>query len=332
MESEKGNTITTPPRLIDAFTTGFNTVANNIYLVLFPLLFDLLLWFGPRIQVKDLLLPVSNAFFTKFLENATPEMSEVMTGSQDLWQSILGRINLVGLLQSFPVGVFSLMASIKPVQNPLGAPLTWEVNSSLQLIGIWLVFALLGLMLGSLYFHQVARCCSKEPNSSSFRVIAIQALQTILLTIFLILLIILLTVPTSILISVMVLINLLIAQLVLILVLLVFVWLFLPLFFSPHGIFYYNQRALSAMLTSARVVRFSLPATTLFILLVVLLGQGINLIWAIPPETSWMMLVGIAGHAFTSTGLLASSFIYYRNNYQWLQETLQRLAAHRFNV
>jgi hypothetical protein len=38
-----------------------------------------------------------------------------------------------------------------------------------------------------------------------------------------------------------------------------------------------------------------------------------------------MMLVGIAGHAFVTTALLAASFIYYRDMNAWLEIVFERL-------
>ena len=329
MENETKNASLSPPRLTDAFITGFNTVANNIYLIIFPVILDLFLWFGPHIKIKSLLEPITEEFFKGITTGVTPEMLQVVQTSQELWTSILDRLNLMTLLHSYPVGIFSLMSATSPLENPLGKPQSIEVTSVLQFFGFWLAFALIGLLLGSLYFNQVARCCSQEDFSISLKSVGRQTLQVIILTIFLILFLALLSLPSSIVLSIMALINLLLAQAVLILIFLVFVWLLFPLVFSPHGIFYYHQKALSAILASARVVRFSLPTTTLFVLLIILFAQGMNLIWTIPPETSWMMLVGIIGHAFTSTGLLASSFIYYRNNYQWLQENVSRLSTQR---
>lgn len=49
---------TEPPRLIASFASGFNTVANNIHLLLLPLALDLLLWFGPHLRLKNLLMPL----------------------------------------------------------------------------------------------------------------------------------------------------------------------------------------------------------------------------------------------------------------------------------
>jgi hypothetical protein len=78
------------------------------------------------------------------------------------------------------------------------------------------------------------------------------------------------------------------------------------------------------------MVRFTLPNTGLFLLLFVLINQGLNFLWTTPAQTSWWMLVGIGGHAFISTALLAASFIYYRDINAWLKvvfEQLQRQAT-----
>jgi hypothetical protein len=58
---------------------------------------------------------------------------------------------------------------------------------------------------------------------------------------------------------------------------------------------------------------------------VFLLGIGLNFVWSVPAEDSWLALVGILGHAFVSTALLASSFVYYHDMTLWLQTVLDRL-------
>jgi hypothetical protein len=50
-----------------------------------------------------------------------------------------------------------------------------------------------------------------------------------------------------------------------------------------------------------------------------------NFLWNTPSDNSWWMLVGIAGHAFVSTALLAASFIYYRDINAWLSAVLEQL-------
>jgi hypothetical protein len=52
-----------------------------------------------------------------------------------------------------------------------------------------------------------------------------------------------------------------------------------------------------------------------------------NLLWELPDPTSWLTLIGIAGHAFIVTRLLAATFIYYRDGLRWMQENIQRMSS-----
>jgi len=52
-----------------------------------------------------------------------------------------------------------------------------------------------------------------------------------------------------------------------------------------------------------------------------------NVLWSFPAVDSWLALVGFLGHAFITTALLASSFVYYHDMTAWLQTVLSRLRA-----
>jgi hypothetical protein len=103
----------------------------------------------------------------------------------------------------------------------------------------------------------------------------------------------------------------------------------MPVFFSPHGIYTFDQDALRALLNSLRMVRFTLPNTGLFLLTFLLLNNGLNFLWTTPAQDSWWMLVGILGHAFVSTALLAASFVYYRDLNTWLKVVFDLLQKQR---
>jgi hypothetical protein len=114
------------------------------------------------------------------------------------------------------------------------------------------------------------------------------------------------------------------------LVLLIFsFWLIVPLFFTPHGIFVRRQNAFYSFFTSLKMARFTLPTSGLFVLFAFLLSTGLNYLWSVPPDDSWMLLVGIAGHAFITTALLAASFVYYRDMNVWLQTIFEQLQQKR---
>ncbi|MCJ7624016.1 MAG: hypothetical protein MUO76_10975, partial [Anaerolineaceae bacterium] len=101
------------------------------------------------------------------------------------------------------------------------------------------------------------------------------------------------------------------------------VWVLLPLAFSPHGIFYGELRVGKSIVTSIRLVRSLMSPTGLFFILLILLGYGLDFLWSTPGTDNWMLLVGIIGHAFISTGLLAASFIYYEKGVKWFSNSLQ---------
>jgi hypothetical protein len=104
----------------------------------------------------------------------------------------------------------------------------------------------------------------------------------------------------------------------------VMAWLFLPLLFSAHGIFVFQRKMWASVKESVKMTRFTLPATGLFLLSVLVLSEGLAMLWRVPPETSWFTIVGIAGHAFVTTGLLAASFVYYRDANLWVEKLLRQ--------
>jgi hypothetical protein len=54
-----------------------------------------------------------------------------------------------------------------------------------------------------------------------------------------------------------------------------------------------------------------------------LVSKGLDILWDNPDEVSWLLLIGILGHAFVTTGILASSFIYYTDAIRWIREMMK---------
>ncbi len=102
-------------------------------------------------------------------------------------------------------------------------------------------------------------------------------------------------------------------------------WLVVPLFFAGHGIFMRSQNVFASILSGMQMARFTLPSSSLFVLSVLSISIGLNYLWSIPKPDSWMLLIGILGHAFITTALLAASFIFYRDMTVWLQTVLEKL-------
>ncbi len=328
MFTKPDTTTVPPPQLIASLRAGFDTVASHIGLIILPMLVDLFIWLGPHVSLKTILQPLIGEF-DNLPGMDSPDMATLLRYSHDLWQSIADQLNLASVLRTYPVGVPSLMAGQLPQQTPIGAPSVINLGSLSGVVGWWLFFVVAGLVLGSLYFDAVARSLSRDKRALSIPGIAWDAGQAIFLSMACLVLLLAVSIPATVLLTVLAMISPAVAQIGVLLISVMLVWVMVPLVFSPHGIFVYHQNVLSSMLTSVRLVRYTLPATGLFFLSVIVLSQGLDLLWVVPPADSWLSLVAIGGHAFITTSLLAASFVFYRDGVQWVKESLQRSVASR---
>jgi hypothetical protein len=313
-----GTTVSEPPKFQNALVSGFNLVANKAYLLLLPIALDLLLWFGPHFRLKTLLEPAFRDIYS--LPAAGANDAAMLSSIRQLADFSLSHFNLLSLLSAVPVGVPSLMAGILPLANPLGEPLAIEVPSLGQAFSGWLLFAVLGLVTGSVYFGAVSRATASPPERFSLPSAVWQAGQVLFLTLILLILLFLLSIPIFVVTFLLALISPAIAQFSLLFSSFLLLWILIPLVFSPHGIFAASQNAFRSMMISLRLVRALFPGVGLFLLSAVILAQGMGVLWRLAPETSWLMLAGLFGNAFIGTSLLAASFIYYRGAASWASQ------------
>ncbi len=328
MENQR-QSITPPPRLMTAMIAGFNAVANHVYLILPPILLDIFLWLGPRLSLERILAPMIADMTATFEQLGSAELTQAMDASIKLWEQFAQQFNFFSLLRTLPVGIPSLMAGSVDPATPFGGFTQLEVTSTGGMLLIGLLMTVFGILLGCYYFSSVSRFSIKTTTEVTLRCSSWQAGQTYLLTLLSLALILTLAIPGMLIISVLTFINPALATGALLVVALFAMWFLIPLVFSPHGIYTRQQNAVTSMLNSVRLVRYFMPNVSLFILIAFLLSQGLNRLWLVPPADSWLTLVGIAGHAFISTALLAASFVFYRNAYAWLDENLAKAAQAR---
>ena len=317
----------TPPRMVHAITAGFNLVANHIYIILAPLALDLFLWFGPHLRIKAIMEPVVQDMLRQlstFYQGQLEANAEVI---REFYLGVLQQFNLFTFLRSYPVGVFSLFSSSSPTEHPLVLPLFIEVPTMGLAFLYVLILTLAGLFIGTLFFREMARFTGESLVDHKLRPVLWHYGQTVLLTLILLLLVLLIVVPLTLAFSFLTLFSPVIAQIVLFMIIVFVLWLVVPMVFAPHGIYFSQQHAMSALLTSVRMVRFHLPGTSIFLMVVILLGEGLKIIWRFAPASSWMALVGVLGNAFVSTALLAATYIYYRDGLIWMKSRQHNLAS-----
>lgn len=315
----------TPPNLVNALVTGFDTITNHLELIVLPIILDLFLWLGPRLHLERLIKGFVDQM-TSLSSVDSAQVGENLLINQDVWNSIAEQLNFFSVLRSYPVGVPSLMASNLPLGSPLGVSSTLEIPSIGIMLAIWVVLSLIGLALGSLYFLVVAEVSLKEDVSWRNLLTRLPRVvfQVVLLAIFCFAVILAISLPSSCFISVIAITGLPIAQISLFLLAGLALWMLFPLVFSAHGIFINGSKMWVSLLEGIRLTRFTFTRTGLLFLILFVISEGFELLWRVPDSNSWLSLIGIIGHAFITTGVLATSFVYYRDAHRWLQRLIQQ--------
>lgn len=321
MNTSDSKAISSQPKLWPSIGMGFSVVANHLVLLLFPVFLDLWIWLGYHVSMRTLLSDWLDQM-TAFTQVQTAQMTTFTAMVREL---LLERLNLMVALRSYPVGIPSLMSSVLPIETPLGQPLTVDIVSLSAGVVLFLGLTVLGLAFGSFYYLVVAQAAlhGKPQWGSALRKLPWVFWQVFCLAVVWLALAMLVSIPFSCLLPVVPIGGL--SQIVTFLYMATIAWLFFPMLLSAHGIFVYQDKMLVSLMKSIHLTRLTLPTTTIFLLLVLLATQGLGIVWRWPAENSWMVLIGLMGHSFITTGLLAGSFLYYREADQWTQKFLRQV-------
>jgi hypothetical protein len=312
------------PNLVRSIRVGFDAIANHFLLIVFPLGLDLFLWLGPHLRITTLTRSVTDRLF-RIYQNQDPALNETLRLSQEAWRLIADQFNLMAVLRSYPIGIPSLLVGRLPIANPLGTPQSLELFSPLQVTLVWLMLIVVGLLLGTLYFATVAQATldGKIDWAQAISRWPWSTLQILCLAVIMVGILLVVSIPGSFLMALVLFGSLSFGQCALLLYAGFVFWLFIPLVFSPHGVFVYQYNVINSIKASINLARRTLPTTVLFILAAFLLSKGLDILWLVPTETSWLMLVGIIGHAFITTSLIAASFVYYRDADRWMRRAME---------
>ena len=325
MDMQKLQSLPPPPGVIGSLRAGFDAVASHVWLILVPLALDIVLWLGPRLSVDGLLRPFVRYMFSQGRRGvAASEMNQFLEAQRIFLDGLqsFNLLSLAGKLRMFPIGISSLLAQRMPVDTPLGEQSIVQISSLPLLLGVAFILTLIGWVGGGLYFRWVSGTALglEETGISSLRAI----IQTLILSVCWFIGLMVVVVPMMFVLTLLALISPVLVNVAIFVILLLAFWLVVPLFFMPHGIFARRQNALISAITSLRLARFTFPTSGMFVISAVILSQGLTYLWSVPPSDSWMTLVGIAGHAFITTAVLASSFVYYRDMNIWLQTVFEQ--------
>jgi hypothetical protein len=316
-----------PPKLLPTIFAGFNTVASNISLIILPLLLDFVLWLGPKLKVESLFLPQIKGMASALTQLNGADMQTALKSAQTMWTQFLSQFNLGVAVRTIPIGIPSLVAREMLFNSPLKNVLQYQIPTVGLAFLILLGLLTIGFFLGNFYFSSLSRITANPTEKLDFKKLMFQFGQSIVMALIMLVIVMIIAIPGMMLLSMIALVSGQIADFLILVALFVMLWLALPLVFSPHGVYVINQKAFPSMLLSIRMIRFSLPGASMFVITSALISECLNLVWSIPDASSWLTAIGIFGHAFVVTALLTASFIYYRNGLRWMQENSQRMSA-----
>lgn len=316
MESRNSHLPPPPPGAVNALVNGFNTVANNLGVILLPVLLDFFLWFGPQLKAKALVTPVVE------LAGQMPDSVQSQALTAALTEFANG-FNLFAVLRTYPFGIYSLMTTNLSLQTPLAERFQVEPGGIAVSALLVLALTVAGWLGGGLYYRMVAGAVFRENTPSIFR----SLLHILLLSGLWMVFFFFFNIPALIIFGVLGMFSATLRTVILILLSIPFSWFLIGVFYSAHGIYANRQNAFKSAWSSFRMVRYSLPNVGWFSMMAIVLSQGMDMLWRIAPASSWMTVVGILGHAFVSTSLLAASFFYYRDITVWIDSALQWLKS-----
>jgi hypothetical protein len=330
MDKIESQVMPAPPNMVASLRAGFDAVANKIVIIIIPIVIDLIFWMGPHVQVKTLVNNFLNSM-TSSAELSSLQSGDLLTSSMDVIRKAAEQFNLLSLLRTIPVGIPSLMAARLSVDTPNGVPKIIDVTNLFGATAIAIGLLLIGLIIGCFYYILVFQVAlqGKIELKKILQDWSWTSLQVLSLALALLILFIVISVPSSCAISALTLLGLPFGQFAVFLYIGVLLWLIFPLLFAAHGIFVNHNNALVSVQRSMLLTRMTLPTTSLFVLSVLVISEGLDYLWRVPPETSWLTLVGVSGHAFITSALLAASFFYYRDADLWTQETLRMIKSQR---
>lgn len=322
----------TPPMgVIDALGHGLQAVATHLPLLILPLVLDVFLWLGPQLSIAPLLGQAlafvrANPDFASALNQQLPDPSAL----PDLVTAAGESINLFGFLSTAPLGVPSMMAGRGAAYTPLGASLRIAVPGVLDVV-IWgSSLTVVGMLLGSVYLHLIARTVQAPAERADHSVLAgkiVRGWLNLTLLAFLALgALALYLVPLSVLTLVTTAVHPLLGGLVNSLGAFFAMYVVFTYVFIVQEVVLHSDKLRIALRQSARIVRTNAQPAAGLLLIILIINLGLGFVWGLPDAATWLMALSICFHAFVNTALIAGTFYFYSDRVRW-QAELARMAA-----
>jgi len=305
--------------VIDSLSAGYRFLSKRLELILIPIVLDVLLWVTPRLNIAPLFEQIAQ-FYQTFTD--VPDLPADMTTLAHQFSALLEemgtRSNLLSLLFWLSGSLLHLPSLL--VSDPLPAGTVQTIANLTTILGLAVLFSLIGVCVGVIYMSLLARQlpigeAEKRTDWGQFlRVVLRHTLKILLFLLIVAVAFVILLIPVSIGIS---LITLALPGLTPVFAFVfgaVMMIVILYLYFVPIGLILDNLRLRTAITQSFRLVRDNFWATLGLILLSDLISAGIRLILhQLVGYQPIGTLVAIAINAFIGSGLAMGLMVFYRS-------------------
>ncbi len=294
-----------PPSVITTINQGFQAINRRPWIVLIPLVLDLLLWLGPRISPQPWLGQLLTAQ-PALAEQLAPYIEE---------QRALGIPFDLRTSASLVGTVRSLISPVWVAPAPFGAA-AWHIGSGWELLGAALLINGIALVLTALYLSQLSDLLRTPATPTGGwlgrgaravgRLVAV-ALSWVALVVVTFL-------PFLLVGAGLMLVSQLLGSVVIVIGLTVVFWLAFTAYFAFDAAVLGNLRPGRALLSSVSVVRSSFWSVIALLVLSWLIFTGLGVVWQAIAGLGWPgVLVGMLGSAYVATGLAAAHLVFYRD-------------------
>ncbi len=336
MTEEQQSKTQTEPRqplgILTCLAAGFEITARHLETLIIPLLLDVFLWLGPRLSLAPLFLGLERWFrqiFTAVTASGTPEAQQMLALLSQSLNELALRYNLFATLSPAPLlGVPALMASRMTLERPFGLRPEMTIASALVALLVEIGLFVVGIGLGALYLRGLGRRVLEETEAPLGGPQTFPRLWGQLLLLTLVILSVGGTLGMAGL-AFATLVGVLSVGLALLVLMMSFSLITFTVFhliFAIPGMTQARRSVFHAIRESILLTRGDFVNATFLILLILVIAQGFNVVWTLPKPATWANLVGIAGHAFISTALTATLFVFYQDRLNFLTTAQQAQA------
>ncbi len=298
----------------------------RLELILVPVALDLLLWLAPQFTIAPMTSEVAAWYRSLGTTDGLPGDAVAMTQQvADSIDSLGQSFNLLSALVSTTLlHVPSLL-----VGGSMSSPLSpLSMSTPAEAVAFWIVFSLLGLLLGVIYLGLLARRLPIGGMSGiSLRLFAgaviRQWLQMIAFVLIVLLLLVAVYIPVSIGVALLALLSPGVASFLALASGAITLVLFFYLYFATAAIVMDGLSAPAAISRSVNLVRTNFLPTLGFVAVSTLITLGIALLlMQLANLALWIVTPAIVISAYIGTGLAMALLVFYRTRYLGTESSL----------